>query len=271
MPTPADWQLPPGVSREVWVHLQDSTAARRYDESLTGTPLLELDQDFVTRRHRPGRVLDLGCGTGRLAIPLARLGHAVTGVDLSQPMLQIARGKAASAGVRLDLVRANIVELECLGDSQFDNALIMFSTLGMVAGDAARRRVIEHTFRLLRPGGMLNLHVHSCWHHLWTRMGRRWLIRDLGRRLAGRSTAGDWHMAHHGGLAGWTMHLFTRGEAIGLVCAAGFRVVEVLPAGLRPDGRLRFPWLIPGMRAYGFLIAAQKPELAGGTAQTALS
>ena len=84
-PPPADWQLPPGVSREVWDYLHDSTLARRYDESLAGTPLLDLDQRFVARHcPTPGRLIDLGCGTGRVAVPLARLGHRVTAVDLSE-------------------------------------------------------------------------------------------------------------------------------------------------------------------------------------------
>src|SRR5207253_1174159 len=81
MPPPADWQLPPGVSREVWDYLHDSTLARRYDESLAGTPLLDLDGRFVGRHlTTPGRVIDLGCGTGRVAIPLARRGFDVTAV-----------------------------------------------------------------------------------------------------------------------------------------------------------------------------------------------
>src|SRR3954454_14234764 len=94
MPPPADWQLPPGVSRQVWDYLHDSTLARRYDESLAGTPLLELDQRFVARHcPTPGRLLDLGCGTGRVAIPLAGRGHRVTAVDLSAEMLRVAGEK----------------------------------------------------------------------------------------------------------------------------------------------------------------------------------
>src|SRR3954452_1321645 len=98
MPTPADWQLPPGGSRGVWDYLHDSTLARRYDEALAGTPLLDLDVRFVERHcGTPGRVIDLGCGTGRVAVPLALVGHRVTAVDLSAEMLRIAGEKAAAA------------------------------------------------------------------------------------------------------------------------------------------------------------------------------
>src|SRR3954452_15062810 len=96
MPPPADWQLPPGVHRDVWEYLHDSTLARRYDESLAGTPLLDLDRRFVDRHlPGPGRVRALGCGTGRVAVPLAARGCAVVGVDLSEEMLRVAGEKAA--------------------------------------------------------------------------------------------------------------------------------------------------------------------------------
>src|SRR5262245_49884815 len=42
-------------------------------------------------RHAGGTVLELGCGTGRLAIPLARAGASVVGIDRSEPMLERAR------------------------------------------------------------------------------------------------------------------------------------------------------------------------------------
>ena len=272
MSSPADWQLPPGVSREVWEYLHDSTLARRYDESLAGTPLLDLDRRFVEQHCRiPGRVIDLGCGTGRVAVPLARAGHAVTAVDLSAEMLNVAGEKAAAEGLRLDRVRANIVELDGFHDGIFDYALCLFATLGMVNGTAARRRVIGHAFRLLRPGGLLVLHVHSRWHHLRTAAGRRWLMRDIVRSIRGRPDAGDWPMTHHDGRTGWTMHLFTRGEATRLLRAAGFEIVEVLPVGLSADGRLRWPRLFGGLRAYGFLIAARRPDSPGESPPATLS
>jgi 2-polyprenyl-3-methyl-5-hydroxy-6-metoxy-1,4-benzoquinol methylase len=46
----------------------------------------------------PARILDLGCGTGSLAVLLAQAGHEVTGIDASMQMLALARAKAATAG-----------------------------------------------------------------------------------------------------------------------------------------------------------------------------
>jgi SAM-dependent methyltransferase len=260
MPAPADWQLPPGVDRAVWDYLHNADLACRYDTAIAGTPLLEADYQFVLR-HLPGtgRVLDLGCGTGRVAVPLAARGDRVVGVDLSEEMLRLAGAKATAAGVRLDRLKANIVELDGLCDGAFDAVLCLFSTLGMVTGAKNRGRVVGHAFRLLRPGGLLVLHAHNRWHNLRTRTGRRWVVRDVARSLLGRPDAGDWLMEHHDGQTGWPVHLFTRREAVGLMKGGGFRVVEVRPVGLGPGGRLAAAWWFGRLRAYGYLIAARRP------------
>jgi len=55
----------------------------------------------------PMAILELACGTGRIAIPLARDGHAVTGVDVSASMLRYARDKARAAGVHVRWILAD--------------------------------------------------------------------------------------------------------------------------------------------------------------------
>jgi SAM-dependent methyltransferase len=61
-------------------------------------------------RAAEGPVLELGCGTGRLTIPLAKAGIPMTGLDISEPMLQEARAKAAAAGVDVTWVEADCRE-----------------------------------------------------------------------------------------------------------------------------------------------------------------
>jgi SAM-dependent methyltransferase len=257
---PADWQLPPGVNRGLWDYLHDAGLARCYDASLADSHLLPIDQSFAEQYFdRPGRLIDLGCGTGRLLIPFARRGYWVLGVDLSQPMLDVAGEKAKAAGVNVHRLKANLVELGALRDHAFDYAACLFSTLGMIAGVEARSRAVAHVHRLLRPGGRFVLHVHNRWFNVWDPQARRWLARDLLRSPTGRAQAGDRLMPVHQGIAGLTLHLFTRREIIRLLRDAGFRIQEVRPLGLSADGRLRRSRCFGWLRAYGFLLAAERP------------
>ncbi len=96
-------------------------------------------------------VLDLGCGPGRVAIPLARRGHRVVGVDAQPGYLARARAWAEREGLRLDLRLANMAALEL--DRGFDGAICAFTSFGYFADRREDLRVLERAFRALRPGG----------------------------------------------------------------------------------------------------------------------
>ena len=124
---PADWQLPPGVSRALWDYFHDRAVARAYDQTLANTPLLSVDQAFVLEHCRPpGALIDLGAGTGRLALTLAQRGYRPIAVDLSPEMLRVLREKSAALGLEIPCVCANLVELSMFADQSFDHAACPF-------------------------------------------------------------------------------------------------------------------------------------------------
>jgi ubiquinone/menaquinone biosynthesis C-methylase UbiE len=103
-----------------------------------------------------GDLLDVPCGFGRHAVPLARAGYRVTGVDRSQALLDEARRRAG--GERWPkLVRADYRELS-LPDESFDAALNLFSSLGYL-GDEDDTKVLAEIRRVLRPGGRLVIEI----------------------------------------------------------------------------------------------------------------
>jgi SAM-dependent methyltransferase len=253
-----DWKLPAGTSRGLWAYATDSALAANYDQSLAGSALLEHDLKRAAELFSTaGSLIDLGCGTGRMLVPFAERGFKVLGVDLSDEMLQVAQRKAYAAGVEVPLIRANLVELDCVHNSSFDYAACLFSTLGMIVGADNRRQVLGHIHRILKPGGKLLLHAHNCWFHLRTRAGRRWLMRDLWRRVRG-AESGDFEMPAHHGSTGLALHHFTRREIVRELRLTGFNHIKVEPVSLRADCHLPAPWVFPGLRAYGFLIHAAR-------------
>jgi histidinol-phosphate/aromatic aminotransferase/cobyric acid decarboxylase-like protein/precorrin-6B methylase 2 len=107
----------------------------------------------VLAGHR--RVLDLGCGTGRHAIGLARLGFEVTGVDVSDYALRRAAQAAANADVQLRLCRADLLGSDDWGVSSAD-AVICVQAFGW-GSDADQLQMLRTVRRLLLPGGLLVL------------------------------------------------------------------------------------------------------------------
>jgi SAM-dependent methyltransferase len=108
------------------------------------------------RRNAPGRarrVLDLGCGTGRHAMALARRGYELTGVDRSGPMLEIARSKAAAAGVAVAWQLGDITTVKLPGT--FDAALFMFAVLGYLVETPDLLAALSNARAHLREGGVL--------------------------------------------------------------------------------------------------------------------
>jgi len=240
-----DWQLPPGVDRGLWDYVSSERVAREYDAALAGTALLEFDVRFAEQHFPlPGRLIDLGCGTGRLMIHFTRRGFECFGVDLSETMLEEARHKAEADSLRIEFLNANLVELDPVPAASFDYAACLFSTLGMIRGSANRSRFLDHVHRILKPGGVFVLHAHNARYRFGTGLGKP------------GSEPGDRAMPQARGGAKLTIHHFTKSELIADLRTSGFRVQSCLH--VTTEGPLQFPWLLPGFRAYGFLVAATK-------------
>jgi SAM-dependent methyltransferase len=125
-------------------------------------------------------VLDVPCGFGRHAIPLAGAGHRVTGVDRSGALLEEARRRAGNTR-RLKFVRADYRDLP-FADASFDAAINLFSSLGYL-GDEEDAKALSEIGRVLRPGGRLvietmhrDLLVHAFHEQDWQAVGEGRLL-----------------------------------------------------------------------------------------------
>lgn len=99
-----------------------------------------------------GPVLELGVGTGRLAIPIAQQGVEVVGVDSSRAMLDQLLAKAAAVGADVEAMAADMVDPP-LGDRGFAVVLIAYNTLFNLTDPDDQRRCLANAARRLVAGG----------------------------------------------------------------------------------------------------------------------
>jgi len=133
--------------KTTWETFFDAHAPIYEENSFTKNTVQEVDFMLEELGLAPGSsVLDIGCGTGRHSIELAKRGYAVTGVDLSSEMLARAREAARVAGVEVEWIHSDATQYSCPG--RYDAAICLcegaFGLLG--PGDDS----IEHPLSILR-------------------------------------------------------------------------------------------------------------------------
>jgi SAM-dependent methyltransferase len=106
----------------------------------------------------PGTVLEVGCGTGRLLLPLAEAGGPVVGIDVSRQMLLRARRRLAGfdSAARVRLVQADVRQLPV---TQAGLAVLALNTFCHFTGQAEQQEALAALHAALCPGGTLALDV----------------------------------------------------------------------------------------------------------------
>ena len=142
--------------RDRWAELTGGQAGEEYARRFAR--LAESGQDihgeaaFCAALLKPAsRILDAGCGTGRIAIRLAELGHHCTGVDVDPSMLAVARRAAPTQ----EWLLGDLARLDTLGlKPGFDLALAAGNVIPLLA-PGTEAAVVRHLAAALRPGGLL--------------------------------------------------------------------------------------------------------------------
>jgi SAM-dependent methyltransferase len=106
--------------------------------------------DTLLRESGGTRVLDAGCGTGRVAIELAARGYRVAGVDVDSGMLSTARAKAPD----LTWLEADLTDLSALSDEEFD-LVVLAGNVMIFVDPGSEGAVLEAAAGRLSAGGIL--------------------------------------------------------------------------------------------------------------------
>jgi SAM-dependent methyltransferase len=161
----------------------------------------------------PGRALDVGCGTGRDAVYLAKRGWRVTGVDFAEDALVKARQRAADEGVQVEWVQGDVGRVDQLGLAAGYTLLYDF---GCIQGlpDAARQGAADGLTRLAAPGASLLMFAFKAGRHILLPRGMDQedvvALFGGGWDLAQARSAKDDRMPGFVGRAGPTVYRLTR-------------------------------------------------------------
>jgi len=136
----------------------DEAVAARYDESsaeMFDPAVVDPAVDLLVQLAGEGRALELGIGTGRIAVPLAQRGVPVHGIEMSKAMVARLRAKpgADEIGVTIGDFATTTVE------GTFAVAYLVFNTIGNLTTQAAQAACFRNVAAHLEPGGCFLIEV----------------------------------------------------------------------------------------------------------------
>jgi cyclopropane fatty-acyl-phospholipid synthase-like methyltransferase len=151
------------TKRNEWEEFFDGHAPQYMNNSFTRNTLAEVDF-IIGELNLPegSSILDMGCGSGRHSVELARRGYRMTGVDISSGMLAQAEKAVGEAGVTAEWIKADATQFK--SDKLFDAAICLcegaFGLLGK-DGDAIEHNlfILRNINQALKPGGKLILNA----------------------------------------------------------------------------------------------------------------
>ncbi len=144
---------------------QYGDVAAVYDTLMAGVPhdlwLLRIEKAARTRGKTPRSALDIACGTGIVTEHLHRHGYSpVWGVDLSGPMVSVARTKARAKGYDVTYVHQDAARLD-LPVRDFDLVVSLFDSLNYITDPAALRQAFRRIFAHIAPGGLFAFDLNA--------------------------------------------------------------------------------------------------------------
>ncbi len=120
---------------------------------------------------QPGaKILDLACGPGRFAIPLAKRGFRVVGLDICDVYLEQARVKAQEQGLQIEFIHGDMRSIPF--EREFDAVINLFTSFGYFEREEDHLQVLKEVHKSLKPGGRFLLELQN----------RDWLIKHLQAR-----------------------------------------------------------------------------------------
>ena len=183
---------------------------------------------------KPGMsFLDCPCGPGRIALPLAKKGIRVTGVDIMPEYLEEAALKAKRRKLKLDLVHSDMRRIDY--HNKFDAVGNIWTSFGYFEGEKANRLVLKKLYEAVKPGGKVFLHlINRDWTVVnfeekgWIEISGMKVLQDRKFDYSTSTSRDTWTFVKDGTEVAHDIHLrlYSYHELVALFKSVGFVNIE---------------------------------------------
>ena len=143
----------PNKIKQLVIKEYDSPDAQKSYNKIIEEGLFASEKHFIGKYFKKkGKVLDIGCGTGRASIPLQKMRHNVVGIDIVPSMIENA--KKISKKIKYEVGDATQLKFK---DNSFNSAIFTYQGWTKIPGRENRRKAITETYRVLKKDGIFIL------------------------------------------------------------------------------------------------------------------
>lgn len=118
-----------------------------------------IEKIIIQENKKTNKILELACGTGNITVPIAKKGYDITGLDISEDMLMVAKDKALKNNMNIFFIQQDMVDLQL--ENKFDCVLSMCDGINYIVNENDLMEVFQKVYNYLECDGVFIFDISS--------------------------------------------------------------------------------------------------------------